>query len=128
MTLTDLADRVGIALASTVAILKTGKAKAIRFSTLAAICAALDCQPGDVLEFEGGKKQHPRLVRAKPADIQAKKSSARHVLTAQATRYQRRKIDLRRRRSVMVRLPMMKVGVWKMRMARARLKLVINWA
>jgi putative transcriptional regulator len=52
MTLTDLADRVGITLAN-LSILKTGKAKAIRFSTLEAICAALDCQPGDLLEFSG---------------------------------------------------------------------------
>lgn len=52
MTLTELADKVGITLAN-LSILKTGKAKAIRFSTLAAICAALDCQPGDLLEFTG---------------------------------------------------------------------------
>ncbi|MEZ0242626.1 MAG: helix-turn-helix domain-containing protein [Sphingomonas sp.] len=51
MTLTDLADRIGIALAN-LSILKTGKAKAIRFSTLDAICAALECQPGDILEFD----------------------------------------------------------------------------
>jgi putative transcriptional regulator len=51
MTLTDLADRVGITLAN-LSILKTGKAKAIRFSTLAAICEALQCQPGDILAFE----------------------------------------------------------------------------
>jgi putative transcriptional regulator len=56
MTLTELADKVGITLAN-LSILKTGKAKAIRFSTLAAICAALDCQPGDLLGFEntGGR-------------------------------------------------------------------------
>ena len=54
MTLTDLADRVGITLAN-LSILKTGKAKAIRFSTLAAICEALDCQPGDLLGFEPGE-------------------------------------------------------------------------
>jgi putative transcriptional regulator len=53
MTLTELADRVGITLAN-LSILKTGKAKAIRFSTLAAICEALDCQPGDVLEYNSG--------------------------------------------------------------------------
>jgi putative transcriptional regulator len=53
MTLTELADRVGITLAN-LSILKTGKAKAIRFSTLEAICAALDCQPGDLLVFEEG--------------------------------------------------------------------------
>ena len=51
MTLTELADRVGMTLAN-LSILKTGKAKAIRFSTLAAICAALQCQPGDLLAFK----------------------------------------------------------------------------
>jgi len=51
MTLTELAEKVDITLAN-LSILKTGKAKAMRFSTLAAICAALDCQPGDVLAFE----------------------------------------------------------------------------
>jgi len=49
-TLTELAESIGITLAN-LSILKTGKARAIRFSTLEAICAALDCQPGDVLEF-----------------------------------------------------------------------------
>jgi putative transcriptional regulator len=53
MTLTELADRVDITLAN-LSILKTGKAKAIRFSTLGAICAALDCQPGDLLGFTTG--------------------------------------------------------------------------
>ena len=51
MTLTELADRVGITLAN-LSILKTGKARAIRFSTLEAICAELDCQPGDLLDFQ----------------------------------------------------------------------------
>ena len=51
MTLTDLADRVGKTLAN-LSILKTGKARAIRFSTLDAICEALACQPGDILQFE----------------------------------------------------------------------------
>jgi len=46
----DLADKVGITLAN-LSILKTGKAKAVRFSTLEAICKELDCQPGDILEF-----------------------------------------------------------------------------
>ena len=50
MTLTDLAERVDITLAN-LSILKTGKARAIRFSTLEAICAELGCQPGDLLEF-----------------------------------------------------------------------------
>ncbi|HEY8050992.1 MAG TPA: helix-turn-helix transcriptional regulator [Ramlibacter sp.] len=51
MTLTELAQRVDITLAN-LSILKTGKAKAIRFSTLEAICDALQCQPGDLLQFE----------------------------------------------------------------------------
>jgi putative transcriptional regulator len=51
MTLTELADRVGMTLAN-LSILKTGKARAIRFSTLEAICGVLLCQPGDLLRFE----------------------------------------------------------------------------
>ncbi len=51
MTLTELADRVGLTLAN-LSILKTGKAKAIRFSTLEAICEVLECQPGDLLGYE----------------------------------------------------------------------------
>lgn len=50
MSSQELADRVGITPAN-LSILKTGKAKAVRFSTLDAICRALDCQPGDVLEY-----------------------------------------------------------------------------
>ncbi|HEX7709930.1 MAG TPA: helix-turn-helix transcriptional regulator [Sphingomonadaceae bacterium] len=51
MTLTELADRVGLTLAN-LSILKTGKAKAIRFSTLEAICRELGCQPGDLLGYD----------------------------------------------------------------------------
>ena len=51
MTMTDLADRIGLTLAN-VSILKTGKARAIRFSTLEAICKELSCQPGDILRYE----------------------------------------------------------------------------
>ncbi|MEQ1724986.1 MAG: helix-turn-helix transcriptional regulator [Sphingopyxis sp.] len=51
MTLTELAEAVDITLAN-LSILKTGKAKAIRFSTLDAICRALDCQPGDLIAFD----------------------------------------------------------------------------
>lgn len=54
MTLTELSERIGITLAN-LSILKTGKARAVRFSTLDAICEALDCQPGDLLEFERSK-------------------------------------------------------------------------
>ena len=53
MTLTELADRVGITLAN-LSNLKTGKAKAIRFSTLDAICRELGCQPGDLMAWEDG--------------------------------------------------------------------------
>ncbi len=51
MSVTELAQKVGITMAN-VSILKNGKAKAIRLSTLAAICKALECQPGDILEFK----------------------------------------------------------------------------
>ena len=63
MTLTELADRVGMALAN-LSILKTGKARAIRFSTLEAICAVLACQPGDILEFhpESGAAENSRAA------------------------------------------------------------------
>jgi putative transcriptional regulator len=53
MSLTELADRVGLTLAN-LSILKTGKARAIRFSTLDALCRELECQPGDLLVFEPG--------------------------------------------------------------------------
>ena len=52
MSLTELAEKVDLTMAN-LSILKTGKAKAIRFSTLEAICEVLDCQPGDILEFRG---------------------------------------------------------------------------
>jgi putative transcriptional regulator len=61
MTLTELADRVEMTLAN-LSILKTGKARAIRFSTLEAICEALSCQPGDLLQFEP-----EQLERSRPA-------------------------------------------------------------
>lgn len=50
MSLTELSGKVGLTMAN-LSVLKTGKAKAIRFSTLEALCAALDCQPGDILEY-----------------------------------------------------------------------------
>jgi putative transcriptional regulator len=62
MTLTELAEKVDITLAN-LSILKTGKAKAIRFSTLAAICDALDCQPGDILVFDNGRQTDKKTVR-----------------------------------------------------------------
>ena len=54
MSLNELSEKVGLTLAN-LSILKTGKAKAIRFSTLEAICKVLDCQPGDILEYTEDK-------------------------------------------------------------------------
>ena len=51
MSLTELSEKVGVTIAN-LSILKKGKAKAVRFSTLEAICEALDCQPGDILEYD----------------------------------------------------------------------------
>lgn len=53
MSLTELSDRVGVTMAN-LSILKTGKARAVRFSTLDALCRELECQPGDLLSFEYG--------------------------------------------------------------------------
>ena len=53
MSLTELADRVGVTIAN-LSILKTGKARAVRFSTLDALCRELQCQPGDLMTFEPG--------------------------------------------------------------------------
>ncbi len=55
MSMTELSDRVGITMAN-LSILKTGKAKAVRFSTLEAICRVLECQPGDILSFVPGEE------------------------------------------------------------------------
>ena len=57
MSVTELSQHVGITMAN-LSILKTGKAKAIRFSTLEAICKALDCQPGDILEYRDDEKRN----------------------------------------------------------------------
>ena len=58
MSLTQLSETVGVTMAN-LSVLKTGKAKAVRFSTLEAICRALDCQPGDILAFqEDPEEQH----------------------------------------------------------------------
>ena len=70
MTLTELADRVGMTLAN-LSILKTGKARAIRFSTLDAICQALSCQPGDLLRFE------PEQTEAEPTPAARSGAQAR---------------------------------------------------
>ena len=70
MTLTELGDRVGLTLAN-LSILKTGKARAIRFSTLEAICEALSCQPGDLLRFES---EHAETARP---PVASKRSASR---------------------------------------------------
>jgi len=66
MSLTELADRVGVTIAN-LSILKTGKARAVRFSTLDALCRELGCQPGDLLEFEPGP---PDDDGAEPLDLE----------------------------------------------------------
>ena len=68
MTLTELAERVDMTLAN-LSILKTGKARAIRFSTLDAICEALACQPGDILRFEAEhtERELPPVTRKRRA-------------------------------------------------------------
>ena len=71
MTLTELADRIGLTLAN-LSILKTGKARAIRFSTLEAICEALSCQPGDILRFEPAHAE-----RGRPTAATSKRSASR---------------------------------------------------
>ena len=70
MTLTELAQRIDITLAN-LSILKTGKARAIRFSTLEAICEVLACQPGDLLEFrhDSGVGERPSVSRDEMGDL-----------------------------------------------------------
>lgn len=63
MSLSELSEQVGITLAN-MSILKSGKAKAIRFSTLEAICEVLDCQPGDILEYMSSRNYN-KLMRIK---------------------------------------------------------------
>ena len=63
MTLSELSERIDITLAN-LSILKTGKARAIRFSTLEAICGALDCQPGDLLRFVPAGEQNEQPAAA----------------------------------------------------------------
>jgi putative transcriptional regulator len=70
MTLTELAERIDITLAN-LSILKTGKARAMRFSTLGAICEVLGCQPGDLLEFrhDSGSGERPSVSLDKIGDL-----------------------------------------------------------
>ncbi len=57
MSVTELAEKVGITITN-ISILKNGKAKALKISTLAKLCAALDCQPGDILEYRKGRNEN----------------------------------------------------------------------
>jgi len=68
ITLTDLADRVGMTLAN-LSILKTNKARAIRFSTLDALCRELQCQPGDLLEWIPGAFEEPYVAQIEEVDL-----------------------------------------------------------
>jgi putative transcriptional regulator len=61
MTLTELSEKIGITLAN-LSILKTGKARAVRFSTLEAICEALQCQPGDLLAFASTSEEQEKEI------------------------------------------------------------------
>jgi putative transcriptional regulator len=70
MTLTELAERVGISIVN-LSILKTGRARAIRFSTLEAICVALSCQPGDILAFLPGAAEGERPATNEPQSTRA---------------------------------------------------------
>jgi len=81
MSLTELSERVGITLAN-LSVLKTGKARAIRFSTLDAICEALECQPGDILEFRANDERgrNPNDTGREPnaaSDVPESESEAR---------------------------------------------------
>jgi putative transcriptional regulator len=62
MSLTELSETIGITIAN-LSVLKSGKAKAVRFTTLESICKVLDCQPGDILEYMDGKT-YRKLIRA----------------------------------------------------------------
>jgi putative transcriptional regulator len=68
LTLTDVAERVGLTLAN-LSILKTNKARAVRFSTLDALCRELDCQPGDLLEWVPGESEEPYTAELEEADL-----------------------------------------------------------
>ena len=68
ITLTDLADRVGMTLAN-LSVLKTNKARAIRFSTLDALCRELDCQPGDLLVRVSRESEEPYTAEVEEADL-----------------------------------------------------------
>ena len=65
MSVTELAEKVGITMAN-ISVLKNGKAKAVRLSTLEAVCKALECQPGDILEYKESLVFSSRLIQSCP--------------------------------------------------------------
>jgi putative transcriptional regulator len=69
MTLTELSDRVGVTVVN-LSVLKNGRARAIRFSTLAALCRVLDCQPGDLIRYDAGQPAPAQPAPAQPAPAQ----------------------------------------------------------
>ena len=76
MTLTELSDRVGVTIVN-LSVLKNGRARAIRFSTLASLCRALDCQPGDLLRYQTGDPATEHPAEEQPAsDDQGRDQSA----------------------------------------------------
>lgn len=75
ISLNELASRVGISNVN-LSNLKTGKVKAVRFSTLDAICDVLDCQPGDILEYTREKKKEPQRGKIPAEDTRKKKDEA----------------------------------------------------
>lgn len=89
----ELADRVGVTIQN-LSVLKTGKARAIRFSTLAALCAALDCQPGDLLEFDPSQPVPDGDDRASEQP-QKTRQVGHHMEHPRALGRQRRAIALR---------------------------------
>ena len=78
MTLTELAERIGITLAN-LSILKTGKARAVRFSTLEAICDVMQCQPGDLLEYAPSSVAEEAAVAITTASSAARRPLKRGV-------------------------------------------------
>jgi putative transcriptional regulator len=67
MTLTELSARVGVTIVN-LSVLKNGRARAIRFSTLARLCRALDCQPGDLLRYHAGQPAETQAAETQPAE------------------------------------------------------------
>lgn len=85
MSVTELAERVGITMAN-LSILKNGKARAIRFSTLEGLCRALDCQPGDILEYRGDDPTQSDAARPRREDEPSTRSRSARTLGSSTPR------------------------------------------